>query len=232
MLTENRDKRTRKQKEKIKKRLSQKKMQKKRDRRRSNARDAKYQHTPIYDVESTRTSQSLREELIGLGLPRTGNRQALIERLSHYNKSNNDNKDNNIVVDDVLRPPTISKRQISMQMESPEDIDLLCVITQELLVDPVNTCDGQTYSRAAILRWLSNHNTSPATNIPLENKELIPNLEKRERILIYKQKYGRELIGKNLGQFHTDFDFPRSNRFHFFFSPYLFLQDNSLASHA
>ena len=24
---------------------------------------------------------------------------------------------------------------------------------------------------------------------------------------IYKQKYGRELIGKNLGQFHTDFDF-------------------------
>ena len=102
MLTENRDKRTRKQKEKIKKKLSQKKLQKKRDRRRSNARDAKYQHTPIYDVESTRTSQSLREELIGLGLPRTGNRQALIERLSHYNKSNNDSKDNNIVVDDEV----------------------------------------------------------------------------------------------------------------------------------
>ena len=97
MLTENRDKRTRKQQEKIKQKLSQKKLQKKRDQRRSNARDAKYQQTSIYGVESTRTSQSLREELVGLGLPRTGNRQALIERLSQYNNNNNNNNDNNYI---------------------------------------------------------------------------------------------------------------------------------------
>ncbi len=52
---------------------------------------------------------------------------------------------------------------------------LLCPITQDLYDDPVSTCDGQTYSRTAIEVWLTKNNTSPVTNLPLENKKLIPN---------------------------------------------------------
>jgi hypothetical protein len=52
---------------------------------------------------------------------------------------------------------------------------LLCPITQELYDDPVTTSDGHTYSRSAIENWLKDHNTSPATNLQLQNKKLTPN---------------------------------------------------------
>ena len=32
--------------------------------------------------------------------------------------------------------------------------EYLCPITQDVMVDPVSTCDGHTYERAAIERWL------------------------------------------------------------------------------
>ena len=35
---------------------------------------------------------------------------------------------------------------------------------------------GHTYERAAIERWLSDHQTSPLTNTPLDSKVLVPNL--------------------------------------------------------
>jgi len=52
---------------------------------------------------------------------------------------------------------------------------LLCPITMELLLDPVFTCDGHTFERAAIERWLETKNTSPLTGEPLESKRLVPN---------------------------------------------------------
>jgi hypothetical protein len=52
---------------------------------------------------------------------------------------------------------------------------LLCPITQELYDDPVSTSDGHTYSRSAIENWLKENNTSPATNLQLDNKTLTPN---------------------------------------------------------
>lgn len=35
--------------------------------------------------------------------------------------------------------------------------------------------DGNTYERREIMQWLSNHDTSPKTNMILSNKLLIPN---------------------------------------------------------
>lgn len=56
--------------------------------------------------------------------------------------------------------------------------NFLCPINQTVMVDPVSTCDGHTYERAAIQEWfrLNPHNTrSPCTNLPLANKTLRPN---------------------------------------------------------
>eukprot|EP00775_Hariotina_reticulata_P007885 gene7885-8081_t len=52
---------------------------------------------------------------------------------------------------------------------------LCCPITHEVFQDPVLAADGITYERAAITHWLSGHDTSPMTNIPLPSKDIQPN---------------------------------------------------------
>ena len=44
---------------------------------------------------------------------------------------------------------------------------LMCPITQEIMKDPVQGSDGQTYERDAIVRWLNQKQTSPLTNLPM-----------------------------------------------------------------
>ena len=51
----------------------------------------------------------------------------------------------------------------------------LCPITQDLLEDPVVAADGNTYSKNAILQWFVEKDTSPLTNLNLQNKVLVPN---------------------------------------------------------
>lgn len=46
---------------------------------------------------------------------------------------------------------------------------------QDVMEDPWVAPDGYTYEREAIERWLSNHDTSPMSNLPLPNKNIIPN---------------------------------------------------------
>lgn len=58
--------------------------------------------------------------------------------------------------------------------------ELMCPITQELLVDPVVAQDGFTYERSAILEWFnkcaaSGEMTSPLTNAPLTSAQLFDN---------------------------------------------------------
>jgi len=57
---------------------------------------------------------------------------------------------------------------------------------QELMADPVVTCDGHTYERSAIEYWLQSNNTSPITNEPLSSKALIPNFLLRSQIAAFK----------------------------------------------
>jgi len=65
--------------------------------------------------------------------------------------------------------------------------EFLCPITSTLMVDPVIAVDGQSYERAAITQWFSNHPRlaqvlSPMTNKPLASRALVPNLSLRKLI--------------------------------------------------
>lgn len=65
-------------------------------------------------------------------------------------------------------------------MTTPQNF--ICPITQDTMTDPVICSDGISYERAAIERWLINHNTSPMTNNPLTSKNLITNITLRNTI--------------------------------------------------
>jgi hypothetical protein len=64
----------------------------------------------------------------------------------------------------------------------PPDIFYDNIFGSELMFDPVIACDGYTYERIAILKWFSEHDTSPTTNAPMLNKDLIPNRSLRSAI--------------------------------------------------
>ncbi|KAF4633485.1 hypothetical protein G7Y89_g4628 [Cudoniella acicularis] len=51
----------------------------------------------------------------------------------------------------------------------------LCPISQELMNDPVNTCDGFTFERNNIERWFQIRQSSPLTGLSLENAEVVFN---------------------------------------------------------
>ena len=50
--------------------------------------------------------------------------------------------------------------------------DLLCPITQDIMLNPVETSDGHVYERQYIEDWLRDHDTSPMTGAQLKNKDL------------------------------------------------------------
>ncbi len=57
-----------------------------------------------------------------------------------------------------------------------------CPISLEPMTDPVVASDGCTYERNSITTWLSEHNTSPMTNAPLESPLLFQNRAMRNLI--------------------------------------------------
>ena len=62
--------------------------------------------------------------------------------------------------------------EIAPQRLPPE---IVCPITDEIMRDPVMAADGHTYERRAITDWFAHHDTSPITNLALDNTNLIPN---------------------------------------------------------
>ena len=46
---------------------------------------------------------------------------------------------------------------------------------QDYFEDPVTAADDYTYECYAITDWLSKHNTSPMTNVPLPHRGLVSN---------------------------------------------------------
>jgi len=87
----------------------------------------------------------------------------------------------------------------------------ICPISQSLMSDPVLTCDGQMYDRKSIEEWLKNNNTSPVTNLVLENKNLIPAIDiknqinefKKEKNLVDFQLFITTIITKGLERLKT-----------------------------
>jgi hypothetical protein len=59
-----------------------------------------------------------------------------------------------------------------------------------VLGHPVVAADGHTYNREQIQNWLENHDTSPLTSEPLENKMLFPNLAIRRQINAWREQHG------------------------------------------
>ncbi|KAL2920436.1 U-box domain-containing protein 35 [Bienertia sinuspersici] len=51
----------------------------------------------------------------------------------------------------------------------------ICPILKNVMEDPCVASDGYTYDRRAIEMWLRDNDTSPTTDFPLSNKNLIPN---------------------------------------------------------
>ena len=68
----------------------------------------------------------------------------------------------------------------------------VCPITNAIMINPVFTCDGQTYEKDAIEEWLRTNNTSPLTGARLQTKTLTPNHSLRNAIQDYNKKYGEK----------------------------------------
>lgn len=80
--------------------------------------------------------------------------------------------------------PAITAEDYERLVERAENSDLeglQCPIDQEIPSDPVMTVDGQIYNRASIERWFQGHNTSPSTNLRLNDRTLtdLPILRQR-----------------------------------------------------
>lgn len=68
-------------------------------------------------------------------------------------------------------------QQVESQCYDTIPKDLLCPITQSIMIDPVITCNGETYERYAIQKWFRTNlcKKDPLTNKRLKNKKLTPN---------------------------------------------------------
>ncbi|KAI6702503.1 hypothetical protein NL676_011639 [Syzygium grande] len=64
-----------------------------------------------------------------------------------------------------------------------------CPISHEIMQDPHVAADGFTYEAEAIRLWLSDHDTSPMTNLQLPNCELFPNQTVRSMIQEWLQNH-------------------------------------------
>jgi TPR repeat protein len=72
--------------------------------------------------------------------------------------------------------------------------DIICVISFDIMNDPVILSDGHSYERVAIIEWLKTHNTSPKTGAQLTNRNvMMPNhtlkatIEELKKEIYYKK---------------------------------------------
>ena len=54
--------------------------------------------------------------------------------------------------------------------------------------EPCVAADGYTYDREAIEKWLERNDKSPMTNLPLSNKNLLPNYTLLPAIVEWKSR--------------------------------------------
>lgn len=66
----------------------------------------------------------------------------------------------------------------------------VCPIRLELMRHPVFCMDGHSYERDAIEAWFTIHDTSPMTQLPLQDHRLTPNYALRSQIADWKEKRG------------------------------------------
>jgi len=93
-----------------------------------------------------------------------------------------------------LPPPTRRRNGGGYRSSLPPGVEIppafVCPITQDLMLYPVVTADGQTYEREAIEEWLRGHDTSPLTGERLAHTGLTPNMMARGLIREWLEKLG------------------------------------------
>ncbi|WOL10105.1 U-box domain-containing protein 33-like isoform X1 [Canna indica] len=91
------------------------------------------------------------------------------------------------VVEPMVKAGSLSFSSLSLKPSSDDKNHIpsyfICPIFQEIMNDPHVAADGFTYEAEAIKGWIDGgHDTSPMTNLKLENCELIPNRAIRSAI--------------------------------------------------
>ena len=71
-----------------------------------------------------------------------------------------------------------------------------CPISLDVMVDPVTAADGMTYERAAIARWLAEHNQSAVTMAVLPHKALNPNQALKSAIREWEEEEHRKCMAQ------------------------------------
>ncbi|KAJ0042680.1 hypothetical protein Pint_18050 [Pistacia integerrima] len=64
----------------------------------------------------------------------------------------------------------------------------ICPILKDVMREPCVAADGYTYDREAMEEWLQKNDKSPMTNLPLANKDLLPNYSLLSAIMEWKSK--------------------------------------------
>lgn len=89
--------------------------------------------------------------------------------------------------------PTLSKDALTPRTSAlletvalPED--LKCIVSHDLMWDPVRAPDGYTYDRLPIEKWLAQRGVSPITRAPMRIEDLRPDAEMRARVAEFLEK--------------------------------------------
>jgi len=101
----------------------------------------------------------------------------LDQELQH-SKGENLSKVSEETLEELLAQTQQSAARITTELDrrrSEPPSEFFCPILHRVMEDPVMAVDGFTYERSSILRWFSEHNTSPLTNLPLDDLSLRPN---------------------------------------------------------
>ncbi|KAL0886397.1 hypothetical protein Bca101_010380 [Brassica carinata] len=68
----------------------------------------------------------------------------------------------------------VAENVISSPTKQPPS-HFFCPLLKDVMNEPCVAADGYTYDRRAIEEWMADHRTSPVTNLPLKNINLLPN---------------------------------------------------------
>lgn len=79
-------------------------------------------------------------------------------------------------------------RDSASRLQASPPNHFICPILKDVMDDPCVAADGYTYDRRAIELWLEENNKSPMTNMPLHDKNLIPNYNLLSAIMEWKSR--------------------------------------------
>jgi len=84
-------------------------------------------------------------------------------------------QDVKVMLDRMASPPLdLSELAAALPDNSIIPHHFFCPISQDIMQDPVKTCDGHTYDRPYIEKWFQHANTSPLTGLALPTTALEP----------------------------------------------------------